>query len=80
MASGSLRYRIRHGVLPHEIEPGRGVPANWDKALVETWAQRKARLARQRAGASIPADAAGAGVSRQARAVATLSQPRHPAG
>jgi len=32
-----------------EIEPGRIVHANWDKALVETWAARKARRARERA-------------------------------
>lgn len=32
---------------PHEIEPGRSVPNNWDKHLVETWADRKARRARE---------------------------------
>lgn len=32
---------------PHEIEPGRPVPNDWDKHLVETWAERKARRVRE---------------------------------
>jgi hypothetical protein len=38
----------RGAVHPHEIEPGRAVPNNWDKALFEPWAVRKARLAAER--------------------------------
>ena len=34
----------------HEIEPGRSVVNNWDKALFEPWAERKARLAAERSG------------------------------
>ena len=32
-----------------EIEPGRPVRNDWDRALFETWAERKARLATERA-------------------------------
>lgn len=41
----------RSGVHAHEIEPGRPVPNNWDRALFETWDERKARLARERGAA-----------------------------
>jgi hypothetical protein len=34
---------------PHEIEPGRPVPNDWDKHLVEPWAERKARRAAAKA-------------------------------
>ncbi len=34
---------------PHEMEPGRPVPNNWDAHLFESWAERKARLAASRA-------------------------------
>lgn len=35
---------------PHEIEPGRAVVNNWDGgALFESWADRKARRAREKA-------------------------------
>jgi hypothetical protein len=37
------------GIWPHEIEEGRSVVNDWAKELFETWAQRKARLARERA-------------------------------
>jgi hypothetical protein len=37
------------GCKPNEIEPGRAVPNNWEKHLIETWAARKARLASERA-------------------------------
>lgn len=33
---------------PGEIEPGRRVVDNWDLYLVEPWAERKARRARER--------------------------------
>jgi hypothetical protein len=55
MASGSLEYQRVHGVLPHEIEPGRSVRNDWDKALVETWAERKARRALERGSPTSPA-------------------------
>lgn len=35
---------------PHEIEPGRGVPGDWNTALVERWVDRKARRAAERSG------------------------------
>lgn len=38
----------RHELKSHEIEPGRGVMNDWDRELFEPWAQRKARLARER--------------------------------
>lgn len=41
-------WHRRTRLFDHEIEIGRSVPANWDDYLVETWAQRKARLARER--------------------------------
>ena len=31
------------GCKQHEIEPGRSVVNDWDKALFEPWAERKAR-------------------------------------
>lgn len=35
-------------IHPWEIDAGRAVPNNWDeRALTETWAQRKARRARE---------------------------------
>lgn len=34
-----------HGCLPHEIEPGRSVPSDWNKALFEPWSARKKRRA-----------------------------------
>lgn len=51
--SGNARAEPRRGapmvngvpVHPHEIEPGRSVPADWNKHLFEPWADRKARLA-----------------------------------
>jgi hypothetical protein len=46
---GPQRARNLHA---HEIELGRSVVNNWDKALVEPWARRKARLAAERAGRS----------------------------
>jgi hypothetical protein len=36
------------GVKAHEIEPGRSVPNDWDRALVERWEDRKARRAAER--------------------------------
>lgn len=36
-------------LLINEIEPGRIPQDNWDRALFEPWAERKARLARERA-------------------------------
>ena len=33
----------------YEIEPGRRVPDNWDKHMVEPWAARRARRAADRA-------------------------------
>lgn len=39
----------RTKLFDHEVELGRSVPADWNLYLVETWAQRKARLARERA-------------------------------
>lgn len=49
MASAQEAHVRRHGMKPTEIEPGRGVPNDWDRHLVETWAQRKARRQRERA-------------------------------
>lgn len=49
MASAARQYQVRHGCLPHEIEPGRSVVNDWDRALFEPWAERKARLATERA-------------------------------
>ena len=51
-STGKLRVQPPakyHGLWPHEIEPGRSVPADWNKALTETWAERKARRAAERA-------------------------------
>lgn len=31
----------------NEIEPGRTVPSDWNKELFESWADRKARRARE---------------------------------
>lgn len=39
------------GLWPHEIEPGRAVVNNWDTALFETWEERKARRAVEKAAA-----------------------------
>lgn len=36
-------------LFDHEIEPGRSVRNDWDKALFEPWERRKARLAAERA-------------------------------
>ncbi len=41
--------RPGHDCLQHEIEPGRAVPNNWDRWLTETWAERKARRAAEKA-------------------------------
>jgi len=54
--TGKVRAQPRKGapmvngqpVHAHEIEPGRPVPNDWDKALFEPWAARKARLAAER--------------------------------
>lgn len=54
--TGKVRSAPRKGspcvngqpVHPHEIEPGRPVPNDWDKHLFERWADRKARLAAER--------------------------------
>lgn len=50
-ATGKIRATPPRGKLlhDHEIEPGRAVPNDWDKHLVERWVDRKARLARERA-------------------------------
>lgn len=47
--TGKPRATPRSGQLvhPHEIEPGRPVVNDWDKHLFETWADRKARRARE---------------------------------
>lgn len=42
-------WRTRTRLFDHEIELGRSVPADWNLYLVETWAQRKARRAREAA-------------------------------
>ena len=52
-ASVRRSWHVRaYGCLPHEVEAGRPVPNNWDRALVETWADRKARRAAERTIAS----------------------------
>lgn len=52
-AKGKPRKTPPKGELwPHEIEPGRAVVNNWDAALVETWADRKARRACEREAAA----------------------------
>lgn len=48
MSSGSASFFRAHGFRPDEIEPGRRVPNNWQRALTETWEQRKARRAAER--------------------------------
>ena len=51
--SGPFKLRTtRNGVFNvrmDEVEPGRGIPNDWDAALFETWAERKARRAAERA-------------------------------
>jgi len=42
-ATARIRRDGVEGVSAIEIEPGRGVPNNWDRALFERWAERKAR-------------------------------------
>lgn len=41
------------GLCQHEIEPGRSVVNNWDKALFEPWSDRKARRAAERAAGGV---------------------------
>ncbi|HUO23665.1 MAG TPA: hypothetical protein VMU59_14205 [Caulobacteraceae bacterium] len=50
-ARGTPRKEPPKGQSVHayEIEPGRSVPNNWDEHLFETWTDRKARLAAERA-------------------------------
>lgn len=48
--TGKPRAKPRYGTMhEHEIEPGRSVVNDWDRALFEPWAERKARLAQERA-------------------------------
>jgi len=56
-----MRYRISkarrealEGVKPHEVAPGWSVVQDWDTALRETWAERKARVAEGRAATTLP--------------------------
>jgi hypothetical protein len=46
---GAKEFRLRNGFRAQDVEPGRAVPNDWDKHLVETWADRKARRAAERA-------------------------------
>jgi hypothetical protein len=48
IASARVRRDGIDGVSLIEIEPGRSVPNNWDDALFEPWAVRKARRAEER--------------------------------
>lgn len=40
---------VDNTLKPHEIAPGWAVAADWDAALIESWAERKARQAAERA-------------------------------